>query len=176
MAEAAATTPAIAAPAAGTDFFGLARSFTRRADILFAIGIILIVVVLVLPMPAFLLDLCLAISLTLSVMVLMTTLFVEKPLQFSAFPTVLLIVTMLRLALNIASVRLILGHGHEGTQAAGHLIEAFGGFVMGGQIVIGAIIFIILTIINFVVITKGSGRIAEVSARFSLDAMPGKQM
>ena len=106
----------------------------------------------------------------------MTVLFVEKPLHLSSFPTILLIVTMLRLSLNIASVRLILSHGHEGTAAAGHVIQAFGSFVMSGSIVIGAIIFGILTIINFVVITKGSGRIAEVSARFSLDAMPGKQM
>ena len=106
----------------------------------------------------------------------MTVLFVEKPLHLSSFPTILLIVTMLRLSLNIASTRLILSHGHEGTDAAGHVIEAFGGFVMGGSVLIGVIIFGILTIINFVVITKGSGRIAEVSARFSLDAMPGKQM
>lgn len=156
----------------GAQLFNL----TKRADILFAVGIISIVVVLVLPMPAFLLDFMLTISLTLSIMVLMTTLFVEKPLEFSAFPTVLLIVTMLRLALNIASTRLILSKGDEGTDAAGDLIEAFGAFVMGGEVVIGVIIFVILTIINFVVITKGSGRIAEVSARFSLDAMPGKQM
>lgn len=148
----------------------------RRADVFFAIGVMMILVVLILPLPPFLLDVALAISLTLSVMVLMTCLFVEKPLQFSSFPTILLIVTMLRLSLNIASVRLILAHGHEGTAAAGHLIQAFGSFVMGGNLVIGAIIFGILTIINFVVITKGSGRIAEVSARFSLDAMPGKQM
>lgn len=175
MAEAAAE----AAPTKGftlSNVTAALNTLSRRADIFFAIGIILIITVLVLPLPPFLLDMLLAISLMLSVMVLMTTLFVEKPLQFSSFPTVLLIVTMLRLALNIASTRLILGHGHEGTDAAGHLIEAFGGFVMGGQVVIGTIIFAILTIINFVVITKGSGRIAEVSARFSLDAMPGKQM
>ncbi len=106
----------------------------------------------------------------------MTVLFVDKPLNLSSFPTILLIATMLRLSLNIASVRLILSHGHEGTDAAGHVIQAFGTFVMGNQVLIGVIIFAILTIINFVVITKGSGRIAEVSARFSLDAMPGKQM
>ncbi len=123
-----------------------------------------------------LLDFALGTSITLSVIILMTVLFVEKPLQLNSFPTILLIVTMLRLSLNIASVRLILAHGHEGTAAAGHIIQAFGGFVMGGSVVIGVIIFGILTIINFVVITKGSGRIAEVSARFSLDAMPGKQM
>jgi flagellar biosynthesis protein FlhA len=148
----------------------------KRRDIFFAIGVIGILIVLVLPLPALLLDLLLSVSLTVSVLILMTVLFVEKPLQLSSFPTILLIVTMLRLSLNIASTRLILSHGHEGTAAAGHVIEAFGGFVMGGSVVIGAILFGILTIINFVVITKGSGRIAEVSARFALDAMPGKQM
>lgn len=155
---------------------GNARLMLGRRDIMFAMGVICILVVLILPLPPFLLDFMLAISLTASVLVLMTVLFVEKPLQLSSFPTILLIVTMLRLALNIASTRLILSHGHEGTAAAGHVIEAFGHFVMGGEVVIGIIIFGILTIINFVVITKGSGRIAEVSARFSLDAMPGKQM
>ncbi|MFO0388850.1 MAG: flagellar biosynthesis protein FlhA [Alphaproteobacteria bacterium] len=148
----------------------------KRRDIYFAISIIMILVVLILPLPPLLLDLMLSLSITISVLVLMAVLFVEKPLQLNAFPTILLIVTMLRLSLNIASTRLILSKGHEGTDAAGHVIEAFGGFVMGGSVVIGAIIFAILTIINFVVITKGSGRIAEVSARFSLDAMPGKQM
>ena len=106
----------------------------------------------------------------------MTALFIQTPLEFSAFPTVLLISTMLRLALNLASTRLILAHGHEGTAAAGHVIEAFGNFVMSGNFVIGIIVFTILVIVNFVVITKGSGRIAEVAARFHLDAMPGKQM
>ena len=106
----------------------------------------------------------------------MTALFIQTPLEFSAFPTVLLIATMLRLALNLASTRLILAHGHEGTDAAGHVIEAFGNFVMSGNFVIGIIVFTILVIVNFVVITKGSGRIAEVAARFHLDAMPGKQM
>ena len=106
----------------------------------------------------------------------MTALFIQTPLEFSSFPTVLLIATMLRLALNLASTRLILSHGHEGTDAAGHVIEAFGNFVMSGNFVIGIIVFTILVIVNFVVITKGSGRIAEVAARFHLDAMPGKQM
>lgn len=166
----AATAPA------DTGLGGQLRQMIGRKDIYFAVGIIAILVVLILPLPPVLLDVMLSISLTASVLVLMTVLFVEKPLQLSSFPTILLIVTMLRLALNIASTRLILSHGHEGTDAAGHVIEAFGGFVMGGDVVIGVIIFGILTIINFVVITKGSGRIAEVSARFSLDAMPGKQM
>jgi flagellar biosynthesis protein FlhA len=127
-------------------------------------------------MPKWLLDIMLTISITLSVLILLTSLFIERPLDFSSFPTVLLIATMLRLSLNLASTRLILANGHEGPNAAGDVIEAFGNFVMGGNFVIGIIIFAILVIVNFVVITKGSGRIAEVSARFSLDAMPGKQM
>ena len=118
----------------------------------------------------------LAVSIILSILILMTALFIQTPLEFSAFPTVLLIATMLRLSLNLASTRLILSHGHEGGAAAGHVIEAFGNFVMSGNFVIGIIVFTILVIVNFVVITKGSGRIAEVAARFHLDAMPGKQM
>jgi flagellar biosynthesis protein FlhA len=138
--------------------------------------VLTILVVLILPLPPILLDLALAISITLSILILMTALFIHTPLEFSAFPTVLLISTMLRLSLNLASTRLILAHGHEGTSAAGHVIEAFGNFVMSGNFVIGIIVFTILVIVNFVVITKGSGRIAEVAARFHLDAMPGKQM
>jgi flagellar biosynthesis protein FlhA len=148
----------------------------RRGDIGLAAGVLTILVVLILPLPPLLLDLSFAISITLSVLILMTALFIHTPLEFSAFPTVLLISTMLRLALNLASTRLILAHGHEGTSAAGHVIEAFGNFVMAGNFVIGIIVFAILVIVNFVVITKGSGRIAEVAARFHLDAMPGKQM
>jgi flagellar biosynthesis protein FlhA len=148
----------------------------RRGDILLAVGILTILVVLILPLPALVLDLFLAVSITLSILILMTSLFIHAPLEFSSFPTILLISTMLRLALNLASTRLILSHGHEGTSAAGHVIEAFGNFVMAGNFVIGIIVFAILVIVNFVVITKGSGRIAEVAARFHLDAMPGKQM
>ena len=132
--------------------------------------------VLILPLPSIVLDLFLAISITLSILILMTSLFIQAPLEFSSFPTILLISTMLRLSLNLASTRLILSRGHEGTAAAGHVFEAFGNFVMGGNFVIGIIVFAILVIVNFVVITKGSGRIAEVAARFHLDAMPGKQM
>ena len=164
----------------GTNYPAMMRSGFKsalgRSDIFFAIAIIGILAVLLIPIPPMLLDLLLGISITISVLILMTVMFVDKPLNLSSFPTILLISTMLRLSLNIASTRLILSHGHEGTDAAGHVIEAFGTFVMGNQVLIGAIIFAILTIINFVVITKGSGRIAEVSARFSLDAMPGKQM
>ena len=148
----------------------------RRSDIIMAMGVLTILIVMIVPLPAFLLDLFLAFSIILSVLILMTALFIAAPLEFSAFPTILLIATMLRLALNIATTRLILTHGHTGTGAAGHVIESFGTFVMGGNFVIGLIVFIILVIVNFVVITKGSGRIAEVAARFSLDAMPGKQM
>src|SRR5713226_9472233 len=148
----------------------------RRGDIGLAIGVLTILVVLILPLPPLLLDFSLAISIIFSVLILMTSRFIHAPLEFSAFPTVLLIATMLRLSLNLASTRLILSHGHEGTAAAGHVIEAFGNFVMGGNFVIGIIVFTILVIVNFVVITKGSGRIAEVAARFHLDAMPGKQM
>ena len=148
----------------------------RRSDIGLAVGMMAILVILILPLPAILLDFSLAISITFSVLILMTSLFIQTPLEFSAFPTILLISTMLRLALNLASTRLILSRGHEGSAAAGHVIEAFGNFVMGGNFVIGIIVFTILVIVNFVVITKGSGRIAEVAARFHLDSMPGKQM
>ena len=155
---------------------GTLGALFKRGDLALAIGVLTILVVLILPLPPLLLDLALAVSIILSVLILMTALFIHTPLEFSAFPTVLLISTMLRLALNLASTRLILSHGHEGTQAAGHVIEAFGNFVMAGNFVIGIIVFAILVVVNFVVITKGSGRIAEVAARFNLDAMPGKQM
>jgi flagellar biosynthesis protein FlhA len=145
-------------------------------DLALAGGVIAIIAMLILPIPPWMLDFGLALSITASVLILMTALFIEKPLQLSSFPTILLITTMLRLGLNLASTRLILGHGHEGHQAAGGVIAAFGEFLMGGETVIGLTIFLILVVINFVVITKGAGRIAEVGARFSLDAMPGKQM
>ncbi|MEM8785621.1 MAG: FHIPEP family type III secretion protein, partial [Pseudomonadota bacterium] len=145
-------------------------------DLILPIVIIAILGVLLAPMPSQLLDFFLAVSIAFSIMILMTALFIEKPLEFSVFPTILLFATMLRLALNLASTRLILSNGHEGTDAAGNVIEAFGTFIMQGNVVIGLIVFIILVIVNFIVITKGSGRIAEVAARFTLDAMPGKQM
>lgn len=150
--------------------------FAGSTDFALAIGIIGILLVLLFPVPTWFLDVLLAFSVTAAVLILMTTLFISKPLELSVFPTLLLVTTMLRLALNIASTRLILADGHTGPAAAGSVIEAFGGFVMQGNVVIGLIVFIILTLINFIVITKGSGRIAEVAARFSLDAMPGKQM
>ena len=152
------------------------RGLFARPDLALAFGVMVILVVLILPMPAALLDLLLAVSITFSILVLMTALFIHQPLEFSSFPTILLIATMMRLALNLASTRLILSEGHTGTDAAGRVIEAFGNFVMQGNFVIGVIVFAILIIVNFIVITKGSGRIAEVAARFTLDAMPGKQM
>ena len=148
----------------------------QHKDILFAVGILCIISVLIFPIPPLLLDFLLSVSISFGVMILMTVLFINRSLDFNSFPSVLLVVTMLRLALNISTTRLILANGHMGTDAAGHVVEAFGYFVMQGSVVIGVIVFGILTIINFIVITKGSGRIAEVAARFSLDAMPGKQM
>ena len=172
-----ASAPARAAPAAlPFPSLGQIIDTLKRGDIALAFGVMTILVMLILPMPAVMLDVFLAISIIFSVLILMTALFIQTPLEFSAFPTVLLIATMLRLALNLASTRLILAGGHEGTDAAGHVIEAFGNFVMRGNFIIGIIVFAILVIVNFVVITKGSGRIAEVAARFTLDAMPGKQM
>ena len=147
-----------------------------RGDLFMAMGVVMILVILIIPMPTWMLDIGLAFSISFSVMILMTVIFLNKPLEFNAFPTILLLATLIRLSLNLASTRLILSNGHEGTNAAGRVIEAFGGFVMGGNFVIGIIVFAILVIVNFVVITKGSGRIAEVAARFTLDAMPGKQM
>src|ERR1700727_2679328 len=164
------------APRGGFPSLSEIGAMVKRGDIALALGILTILVVLILPLPSIVLDLFLAISITLSILILMTSLFIQAPLEFSSFPTILLISTMLRLSLNLASTRLILSHGHEGSDAAGHVIEAFGNFVMGGNFVIGIIVFAILVIVNFVVITKGSGRIAEVAARFHLDAMPGKQM
>ena len=171
------TTPSGPASAAGSKFDLKAfLNRTLKGDVALAVGILGILVMLMLPMPSMLLDLALATSISISVLVLMTALFIKKPLEFSAFPAILLITTLLRLGLNIASTRLILSKGHEGTDAAGEVIEAFGNFVMQGNVVIGVIVFAILVIVNFVVITKGSGRIAEVAARFTLDSMPGKQM
>ncbi|MBZ6379214.1 flagellar biosynthesis protein FlhA [Pacificimonas flava] len=157
-------------------FAALFERIGESRDLFLAGGVVAIIAMLLFPMPGWMLDFGLALSITFSVMILMTALFIEKPLQLSAFPTILLIATMLRLGLNLASTRLILGKGHEGPQAAGNVIAAFGEFLMGGETVIGLTIFAILVVINFVVITKGAGRIAEVAARFSLDAMPGKQM
>ena len=140
------------------------------------VGVLALLAMVVLPLPAIALDLLFTFNIALSMMIVVAVFTVRKPLDFAIFPTVLLIATLLRLALNVASTRVVLMHGHNGTAAAGHVIEAFGAFVIGGNYAVGIVVFIILTIINFVVITKGAGRISEVSARFTLDAMPGKQM
>jgi flagellar biosynthesis protein FlhA len=170
MSDAVAATPLLSALTARL------RQFAPGSDVGLAFGVIVLLSVLILPLPTLLLDLGLALSITAAVLVLMVALFLDRPLDFSSFPTLLLLTTLLRLSLNVAVTRLILSHGNEGPLAAGHVVAAFGGFLMGGDVVIGLIIFSILLVVNFMVITKGSGRIAEVAARFSLDAMPGKQM
>ena len=155
---------------------GRVWSWVARGEVLLALGVVGVVVLLIVPIPAWLLDGLLSLSIASSIRILMTSLLIKKPLEFTAFPTVLLGVTLFRLALNIATTRLILSHGHEGVHGAGKVIETFGELMMGGNFAIGVIVFIILVVVNFVVITKGSGRIAEVAARFTLDSMPGKQM
>ncbi len=147
-----------------------------KSNILAAVGVVGILLLMILPLPAPALDLFLALNITISLLVFLMSIYILKPLDFPVFPSLLLITTLFRLSLNIASTRLILLHGHEGVDAAGRIIMGFGHFVVGGNFVVGAIVFFILVIINFVVITKGAGRIAEVAARFTLDAMPGKQM
>jgi flagellar biosynthesis protein FlhA len=150
--------------------------FQDRADLGMVVVVIGILVAMLLPLPAFMLDFLLALNIMTAIIVLITVMYVQSILEFSIFPALLLVLTLFRLALNVASTRLILLHGNEGQDAAGSIIQAFGSFVVGGNYVIGMIIFIILVLINFIVITKGSGRIAEVAARFTLDGMPGKQM
>ena len=148
----------------------------RHPDILMSLGVVGVLMIMLLPLPRFALDILLAFNITLAIVVLLVGMQVRKPLEFSVFPSVLLMVTLFRLSLNIASTRLILLHGNEGPAAAGEVIRAFGNFVVGGSYTVGLVIFVILVVINFVVVTKGAGRIAEVAARFTLDAMPGKQM
>jgi len=149
---------------------------SRNSDILVPVAIVSMLIFMVIPLPTILLDLLLSLSITLSLVIILVSTYIHSPLEFSSFPTVLLLITLFRLSLNIATTRMILLHGDQGTMAAGRVIKAFGSFVVGGNYIVGAIVFVILVIINFVVITKGSGRIAEVAARFTLDAMPGKQM
>ena len=156
----------------GRDMWG----WVARGEVYMAMGVIGVILLLILPIPKTLLDLLLAISLVSSVLILMTAVMMKKPLDFAIFPTVLLVSTLFRLGLNLASTRLVLSHGHEGPGGAGQVIQAFGSLMMGGSFIIGIIIFAIILVVNFVVITKGSTRIAEVSARFTLDSMPGKQM
>lgn len=152
------------------------EKYTKNTDLLVAFGLLAIMAVMIIPMPAFMLDLALTFSLALSILILLISIYVTRALDFSVFPSLLLITTLFRLSLNVATTRVILSKGHEGPAAAGEVIHAFGEFVIGNNYVIGFIVFVILVVINFVVITKGAGRVAEVAARFTLDAMPGKQM
>ena len=156
--------------------FKLTITALFQPTILLALALMAVIVMMVLPMPAWALDLGLALSFALAILMLTVTLFIERPLDFSAFPTILLASLMLRLSLNISSTKLIIGQGHTGTDAAGHVIQGFAEFIMGGNLLLGVVIFCVLLIVNFVVITKGAGRMAEVGARFALDGMPGKQL
>ena len=162
---------------AGTTTLGKRLSIiTKNTDVLMGFGIMCILMVMIIPIPPIFLDLFLTFNITFALMILLVGMYVIKPIDFSAFPTILLLATLFRLSLNIASTRLILLRGEEGVSAAGKVIMAFGSFVVGGNYLVGLIVFVILVVVNFVVITKGAGRIAEVAARFTLDAMPGKQM
>lgn len=152
------------------------KNFSFRSDVIAAIGLVSILMIMIIPVPSIVLDLFLATNITLALLILVISLYTEKAVEFGIFPSVLLVTTLFRLSLNVASTRLILIHGDEGPSAAGSVIQSFGQFVVGGNYVVGIVIFVILVIINFMVITKGAGRVAEVAARFTLDAMPGKQM
>src|SRR4030042_5186205 len=138
--------------------------------------VLLILAMMILPLPTFMLDVLLTLNIALAMIVMLVSLNARRPLDFSVFPTVLLLTTLLRLSLNVASTRIILMQGHTGPDAAGKVIESFGNFLVGGNYTVGFVVFLILVIINFVVLTKGDGRIAEVAARFTLDSMPGKQL
>jgi len=148
----------------------------NRIDMIAAFGFVAILIVMVIPIPSFMLDLLLSFNISFSLVILLVSMYISHPLELSAFPSILLMATLFRLSLNISSTRLILLHGNNGPLAAGKVIHSFGQFVVGGNYVVGFIVFLILVVINFIVITKGAGRIAEVAARFTLDAMPGKQM
>jgi len=152
------------------------KDLLQQSNIMASLGLIGILMLMIVPLPAMILDLCLSLNITIAILILIISLYTEKAVEFSIFPSILLTTTLFRLSLNVASTRLILLHGNEGMDAAGAVIESFGQFVVGGSYVVGLVIFVILVIINFIVITKGAGRIAEVAARFTLDAMPGKQM
>ena len=159
-----------------TQFAGELPGITKNSDITIAVAVVAILVFMVIPLPSFLLDLLISFNITFALIILMASMYTLRPLELSAFPSILLLITLFRLSLNVASTRIILIHGNEGATAAGKVIQAFGSFVVGGNYLVGIIVFIILVVINFMVITKGAGRIAEVAARFTLDAMPGKQM
>ena len=147
-----------------------------KPTVLLALGLMAVIMMMILPIPAWLLDLGLAVSFALAILMLTITLFIDRPLDFSAFPTILLASLLLRLALNVSSTKLIISQGHTGTDAAGDVIEGFAEFIMGGDLILGLVIFVVLLIVNFIVITKGAGRMAEVGARFALDGMPGRQL
>jgi len=164
-----------ATPSAGPRPGGM-RMALAGGELAVPLGLIAVVVIMVVPLPSMLIDLLLAVSISLALIILVVSMYTQQPLDFSTFPSVLLVVTLFRLSLSVASTRLILLHGHEGPDAAGHVIQAFGNFVVGGSYVVGLVVFLILVVINFAVITKGAGRVAEVAARFTLDAMPGKQL
>jgi flagellar biosynthesis protein FlhA len=164
------------AEASTSTYSGQLRLLTKNTDVYMAVAVVGILIFMVIPMPAFMLDLLLSFSITFALVILLVAMYIMKPLDLSAFPSILLLLTLFRLSLNVATTRVILLHGQEGTMAAGKVIQAFGNFVVGGNYVVGIIVFAILVVINFAVITKGAGRIAEVAARFTLDAMPGKQM
>src|SRR5512138_474965 len=164
MAEAVANTP------------GFSLRTLLKAGIGVPVGVLGVLAMVVLPLPPIALDALFTFNIALSIVIVMSVFYVSRPVEFGVFPTILLLATLLRLALNVASTRVVLLNGHTGPQAAGHVIQSFGEFVIGGNFAVGVVVFIILTIINFVVVTKGAGRISEVSARFTLDAMPGKQM
>lgn len=157
-------------------FDGFSMQSIFRPTILLAIGLMAVIVMMILPVPSWMLDIGLAISFALAILMLTITLFIDRPLDFSAFPTILLASLLLRLALNVSSTKLIIGQGHTGTDAAGDVIEGFAQFIMGGDLILGLVIFVVLLIVNFIVITKGAGRMAEVGARFALDGMPGRQL
>jgi flagellar biosynthesis protein FlhA len=164
------------ATAEQTQFAGQLPGITKNSDITIAVAAVAILVFMVIPLPPMLLDLLISFNITFALIILLASMYTMRPLELSAFPSILLLVTLFRLSLNVASTRIILIHGNEGAMAAGKVIQAFGSFVVGGNYLVGIIVFIILVVINFMVITKGAGRIAEVAARFTLDAMPGKQM
>ncbi len=159
-----------------TQFAGKLPTITKNSDLFMAVAVVAILVFMIIPLPPMLLDLLISFNITFALIILLAAMYTLRPLELSAFPSILLLITLFRLSLNVASTRIILIHGNEGSMAAGKVIQAFGNFVVGGNYLVGIIVFIILVVINFMVITKGAGRIAEVAARFTLDAMPGKQM
>src|SRR6056297_1871112 len=154
----------------------LTRAQLFQPTVLLALALMAIIVMMILPVPSWVLDIGLAASFALAILIFTITLFIERPLDFSSFPTILLASLMLRLSLNVSSTKLIIGEGHSGTGAAGDVIEGFAMFVMSGSVFLGLVVFCVLLIVNFVVITKGAARMAEVGARFALDGMPGKQL